>query len=162
MGQRLQNEWHETAEELKERFRREPHAQRRTRLQALWQLRQGKRQESVADNLAVNVRVRQRWVSWYRAGGLAAVMQRVSGHGAEGAAAYLSAIQQRALIARVKLGDFRTVWEVRRWVEERWGVVYTYDGMYSLLKRHKLGLKVPRPPSEKADPGQQSGWKKGG
>jgi transposase len=89
-------------------------------------------------------------------------MQRVSGHGAQGAAAYLSAIQQRALIARVRLGDFRTVWEVRRWVEERWGVVYSYDGMYSLLKRHKLGLKVPRPQSEKADQGQQSGWKKGG
>jgi len=162
MGQRLQVNWQESAEELKVRYLREHHAQRRTRLHALWQLRLGKRQEAVAETLGVNVRVIQRWVAWYREGGLEALMQRVSGHGARGVAAYLSDVQQGALVARVALGNFRTVWDVIHWVGGRWGVAYSYNGMYTLLKRHKLGLKVPRPQSEKADQPQQEGWKKGG
>jgi transposase len=162
MGQRLKLAWQESPEELKARYVREQHVQRRTRLQVLWQLRMGKRLQDVAATVGVNVRVIQRWVAWYRDGGLEAVMQRVTGHGARGMAAYLSDRQQRALIARVALGDFRTVWDVIHWVEGRWGVVYTYDGMYTLLKRHKLGLKVPRPQSEKADQAKQEAWKKGG
>ena len=162
LGQRVQVNWQESAEELKMRYRREHHTQRRTRLHALWQLRLGQQQEVVAENLGVNVRVIQRWVGWYRDGGLAALMQRVSGHGARGVAAYLSDVQQRAVAARVRLGDFRTVWDVMDWVRGRWGVAYSYDGLYTLLKRHQLGLKVPRPQSEKAAPTQQEEWKKGG
>ena len=70
--------------------------------------------------------------------------------------------QQKALVARVALGDLRTVWDVMRWVKARWGVVYSYEGMRSLMKRHQLGLKVPRPQSEKASPETQAAWKKGG
>ena len=43
----------------------------------------------------------------------------------------------------------------------RWGVRYTYKGMYSLMKGLGLGLKVPRPHSDKADAKQQMAWKKG-
>lgn len=59
------------------------------------------------------------------------------------------------------LGDLRTVWEVVQWVEDRWGLRYSYEGMRSVMKRHHLGLKVPRPQSEKAIPAQQEAWKKG-
>ncbi len=41
------------------------------------------------------------------------------------------------------------------------GVSYTYKGMYSLMKGNRLGVKVPRPRSEKADTQQQLAWKKG-
>ena len=34
-------------------------------------------------------------------------------------------------------------------------------GMYSLMKGLGLGLKVPRPHSDKADAKQQMAWKKG-
>lgn len=64
-------------------------------------------------------------------------------------------------MAKVELGEFRTVWDVIEWVEDRWGVRYTYQGMYSLLKGQGLGLKVPRPHSEKADAQQQVAWKRG-
>ena len=48
MGRRLQLEWHESESELKQCYQREKHGERRTRLQALWLLRQGKRVADVA------------------------------------------------------------------------------------------------------------------
>ncbi len=53
------------------------------------------------------------------------------------------------------------VWDVIEWVRGRWGVNYSYQGMYTLMKGHGLGLKVPRPHSAKADAKQQMAWKKG-
>ncbi len=47
------------------------------------------------------------------------------------------------------------------WVRGRWEVSYTFKGMYSLMKGNGMGLKVPRPHSEKADTQQQMAWKKG-
>ena len=52
--------------------------------------------------------------------------------------------------------------EIRRWVEERWGVSYTEGGMYALLHRLRCAPKVPRPVHEKADHLAQARWKKGG
>lgn len=121
MGRRLQVEWAESAEALKALYLREKHAQRRTRLQALWLLRQGKRLAEVAAVVGVNHRTIQDWVAWYRAGGLREGLRRVAGYQAHGKRPYLTAQQQRALVARVALGDFKTVWEVRAWVEARWG-----------------------------------------
>ena len=162
MGRRLQVEWQETIEELKARYRKEKHPQRRTRLQTLGHLRSGKRVQEVVEIVGVDGRVIQRWLSWYRQGGLEEVLERVSGHGTPGVPALLNTKQQKALVARVALGDFRTVWDVKQWVKARWGVVYSYEGMRSLMKRHQLGLKVPRPQSEKASPEKQEAWKKGG
>ncbi len=161
MGQRLQVEWQEKAEELKALYLNEKQPQRRTRLQTLWHLRSGKRVRVVAEIVGVDCRVIQRWLNWYRCGGLEEVLRRVSGHGATGVAALLTAKQQKALVARVALGDFRTVWDVLQWVKARWGVTYSYEGMRSLMKRHKLGMKVPRPQAEKASPEKQAAWKKG-
>lgn len=162
MGQRLQIEWQESVEELKALYKRETHPQRRTRLQALWQLRAGKRIADVVASVGVSYRAVQQWLAWYRAGGLAEMVRRVTGHASHGTPPHLNAKQQRALAARVELGDFKTVWEVIRWAEDRWGIRYSYQGMYSLMKRHRLKLKVPRPQSEKAVPAQQAAWKKGG
>jgi len=161
MGRRLQLEWHESESQLKQRYQREKRAERRTRLQALWLLRQGKRVADVAEALGVNYRTVQDWVGWYRRGGLSEVLRRVRGHQARGQPAYLTRLQQRALVARVKLGDFKTVWEVRQWVEARWGIRYIYAGMWELMTRLQLGLKVPRPQAEKASLAAQAQWKKG-
>lgn len=160
MGRALQVEWQETAEDLKQRYRQEKQVQRRQRLFVLWHLRQGKRVEEVAQMTATGYRLIQRWVAWYRHGGLVEVLQRVTGHGTQGVKAKLSAVQQKALVARVKLGDFATLWDVRAWVQARWGIAYSYEGMRSVLKRNRLGLKVPRPQSEKADVQAQAAWQK--
>ena len=92
---------------------------------------------------------------------LGEVLRRVVGHQAKGKKPYLNRLQQRALVAKVQLGQFRTVWDAKEWVWGRWGVRYTYKRMYSLLKGLGLGLKVPRPHSDKADAKQQMAWKKG-
>ena len=125
MGRRLQIEWQESAAELKAPYQQEKQAQRRIRLLALWHLRQGERIQEVARLMATPERVIQRWIKGYRQGGLAAVLRRVTGHGASGKAAYLSVQQQRALGTRVALGDLRTVWEVVQGVEDRWGLHYS-------------------------------------
>ena len=153
--------WQESSEELKRLYQKEVHPQRRTRLQALWQLSQGKGIQDVVDWTGASYRCVRQWIKWYRQAGLSEVLRRVVGHQAKGKKPYLNRLQQRALVAKVQLGQFRTVWNVIEWVQGRWGVGYTYQGMYSLMKGHRLGLKVPRPHSEKADAKQQIAWKKG-
>ena len=162
MDQRIQVEWSETAQELKRLYKQEQHIERRTRLLAFWHLRQGKRIQDVVEMLDVGYRRVQEWLAWYREGGLQEVLRRVRGHGSLGAAAYLAKVQQRALIAKAELGEFRTVWDAVEWVKKRWGVVYTYKGMHDLLARYECRPKVPRPQSIKADQKRQETWKKGG
>ena len=161
MGGQLKVDWQESADELKRLYQKEVHPQRRTRLQAFWQLRLGKRIQDVVDLTGASYRRVQQWLQWYRRGGLNEVLRRVVGYQAKGKKPYLNRLQQRALVAKAQLGQFRTVWDVTEWVQGRWGVRYTYKGMYTLMKGHGLGLKVPRPHSEKADAQQQAAWKKG-
>ena len=160
MGRRLEVEWQESAEELKQKYRAEKHPQRRERLFTLWHLCSGKPIREMSAMTGTNERVIQRWVAWYRRGGLVEVLRRVTGHGTVGTAAYLNSLQQKALAARVKLGDFRTVWDVIAWVEGRWGIRYSYEGMRSVMKRNQCVLKVPRPQSAQANPQQQDKWQK--
>ena len=164
MGGQLKVDWQESADELKHLYQKEAHPQRRTRLQAFWQLRLGKRIQDVVDLTGASYRPSaegQQWLRWYRQGGLSEVLRRVVGHHAKGKKPYLNQLQQRALVAKTQQGQFRTVWDVIEWVRDRWGVNYRYKGMYTLMKGHGLGLKVPRPHSEKADDQQQAAWKKG-
>jgi len=161
MGQRIQVVWQETADELKQLYKQERQPQRRTRLQALWHLREGDRIDEVEAKVGVAYRSVQNWLAWYRQGGVEEVCRRVTGYQSAGVSAYLNDLQQRALAAKVELGSFRTVWDAVQWVEERWGIHYSYQGMYTLLKRLDLAIKVPRPRSEKANPQQQATWKKG-
>ena len=133
----------------------------RHRLHALWLLRRGTRDlGEVADLVGVRYRTLQRWVMWYRRGGLAAVRaHRMGGVGKE---PYLTPDEQEQLAREVATGRFRTGAAVRAWVAETYGVTYTEGGMYSLLERLRCDPKVPRPLHEKADLAAQEAWKKGG
>ncbi len=161
MGRPLQLEWNEPASELKALYSREKHPQRQTRLQALWHLRCGKPLGEVATIVGVAYRTLQYWVAWYRAGGLPEVLRRVKGHGS-GSIAKLTLLQQRALVAKIALGLFRTISDVLQWVVGRWGVIYSYSGMHDRLQRLRCAPKVPRPQSTRADPKQQAQWKASG
>jgi transposase len=158
MGKRLQIEWQETADQLQLCYQWERNPHRKIRLQALWHLRCGKRLQDVVDMIGVCYRTLQYWVAWYRAGGLVEVLRRIAGHGS-GGISKLTAIQQRALAAKVALGQFRTVWDAVQWVRDRWKIQYSYAGLLSCLKRLKGQLKVPRPGSVKADIEAQNEWK---
>jgi transposase len=154
--------WVESAEELYERYRQEKDVERRTRLGALWGVRHGESASHAAQQAGVGRRTLTRWLAWYRTGGLAAVLARVPGHGAPGAAGRLAAEQVQALLEHSSQGQLRTYEDARRWVLEPYGVGYSYTGMYTLLTRLGVRPKVPRPVAVTADPDQQAAWNKGG
>jgi transposase len=162
MGQKLEVDWQETAPELRKRYRKERHCQRRTRLHALWLLRCDKSLKEVAALVGIAYRTLQYWVAWYRKGGLTEVLERIKGHGHQGRPSQLTPLQQKALAAKVALGTLRTIWDALQWVEGRWKVAYSYGGLYKRLKRLDCQPKVPRPRSIKADVTAQIKWKASG
>lgn len=151
----------DTEEALRAAYRGEREVAVRQRLHALWLLRSGERRMAeVAGLVGTAYRTLQRWVAWYRAGGLAAVRtHRLGGYGQP---ARLTAAQQEQLAQEVATGRFRNAVAVRAWVTETFGVTYTEGGMDSLLERLRCKPKVPRPLHEKANLAAQEAWKRGG
>jgi transposase len=132
----------------------------RMRLQALWLLRRGWRLEQVAEAVGAEYRSVQRWVAWYRRGGLAEVQAHAMG--GVGQPARLTAELQEAIATEVATGRFRTAAEIRDWIAEEYQVDYTVAGVYGLLDRLRGAPKVPRPVHAQADRAAQTAWKKGG
>jgi transposase len=161
-GRKLTVEWaaEDDAASLYGRYRRERRADVRPRLHGLWLVRTGKTTREVAEVLGVDERTVQRWLAWYRAGGLGPLEGRhAQGHGAP---SFLTPDQRTEVSDEVATGRFRTAVEIRVWVQARWGVAYTEGGMYALLQRLRCAPKVPRPIHEKTDQLAQARWKKGG
>jgi len=155
--------WQEedTEESLRMAYRAERDPALRQRLQALWLLRSGERRVGeVASVMGVDYRTVQRWVAWYRAGGMEAL--RSHRLGGPGQPPRLTPEQQEHVAEEVATGRFRNAATIRVWVAETYGVSYTEGGMYSLLARLRCAPKVPRPLHEKANLEEQEAWKKGG
>lgn len=154
--------WGETAEDLYERYRSEGGVARRKRLQVLWRVRAGDAPAVAGEAAGVGARTVERWLGWYRSGGLAEVLERVPGHVPGGPSCRLSAGQQEALVAACATGRFRTYDEAREWVAAEYGVAYRYSGFWTVLARLGVHPKVPRPVAEQADVAAQEAWKQGG
>ncbi len=149
-----------TEEALRTAYRAEQRVDVRQRLHALWLLRSGERRlGEVATVLGVDYRSVQRWVAWYRDGGLEEVRSHHAG--GHGQTPRLTVEQQEQLAQEVATGRFRNVVAIRAWVAATFGVAYTEGGMYSLLERLRCGPKVPRPLHEQANLAEQEAWKKG-
>ncbi len=154
--------WQESADELSARYQAASDVTARQRLQALWLVRCGQSATSAAATAGVGRRTLTRWLGWYRQDGLAAVLTRVPGHGAPGRVGRLTADQLATLRAESATGQFHTYDEARQWVEQQWGVTYSYQGIYAVLARLEVHPKVPRPAAERADSATQAAWQKGG
>jgi transposase len=161
-GRRLRVEWAaaETAEALRQAYRREADGAVRMRLHGLWLLRSGRPVGAVAAAVGVHYRTVQRWVRWDEAGGLATV--RTHRQGGPGPRPRLTAAQQEQVAAEVATGRFRTAAEIGAWIETACGVSYRPGGLWSLLARLQCAPKVPRPLHQKADLDAQERFKKGG
>lgn len=109
--------------------------------------------------LGVNYRSIQRWVAWYRRGGVALLRSRRSG--GVGQPPFLPPGAQAQVAQEVATGRFRTGAELRDWIHQTYGVEYTVGGIYTLLKRLHGRQKVPRPIHPRTDLAQQEAWKKG-
>jgi transposase len=161
MSRHVVVEWGESAEELYALYAGESDLTRRKRLQALWLVRSGVGVAEASRLAGVGRRSAERWLAWYRRGGLAEALRRVPGHGARGGPGRLTAEQRERLLGKAREGAFRTYDEARAWVAEEFGVRYSYQGIYSVLPRLEVHPKVPRPMSAKADPAAQEAWKRG-
>lgn len=142
-GRPLVVEWAESPELLESLFDQERNGHRRARLQALWMLRTGSSIGDAGKAVGVDYRTVQRWVSWYRQGGLQAVLMRTPGYAAPGRPSRLSELQIADLIGRSRQGQFRTVSDAVNWSRQNYGVTYTYTGMYALLGRRGADERSP-------------------
>jgi transposase len=160
-GRPFEVAWREadTPEALQAAYQRERDPEVRTRLHGLWLLRLGWRLDMVAEAVGTHYRSVQRWVAWYREGGLPEVRRHQMG--GRGPQPFLSPEAEIQVSDAVATGQFRTAWEIRDWIAQQYGASYTLGGVYSLLKRLKCSPKVSRPVHTKADRQLQAAWKKG-
>lgn len=105
--------------------------------------------------VGVHYRSVQRWVAWYREGGLEAV--RTHRLGGPGKTPWLSPEQQEAVAQEVATGRFHRAADIGIWIAETYGVHYAEGGLESLLQRLRCRPKVPRPLHTHADPAAQHG-----
>ncbi|GAK53996.1 transposase and inactivated derivatives [Candidatus Moduliflexus flocculans] len=112
MGRKWQCEWQHSQEEVFQAYHQAADPRLRTRLQALWLLRDGRSLEEVASLTGMAYRTVQPWVRWYRQGGLTEVTCHRQGGGSP---AKLTAAQTQALKAQADTGAFRTRWDAMQW-----------------------------------------------
>lgn len=159
-GKIVQIEWQEDEATLKQLYLREKDALIKPRLHFLWLIRQGKQVKDATPLIGVHPRTAQQWLAWYREGGIEAVRQKRGGN-YRGLPCRLSAQQCAALEAYSNDEGFATGLEAQKWIQEKFGVSYALDGVYTLLRRLKIKKKVPRPMNVKADEEVQQAYKKG-
>jgi transposase len=159
MGRPVVVAWSEDAATLGRLYRSERDNQVRPRLQALWLIQRGRTVREAATLVGVHERTVQEWLGWYRAGGLAAV--RGHRRAGKGRAAYLAPDQQAQLVRHTASGAVYTAQDAVEWVEAQFGVRYTRDGIYGLLRRLGVRPKVPRPMNPKTSIEAQDAWKRG-
>ena len=136
-GRPFKVHWHDkdTSEALRAAYRAERDVALRSRLHALWLLRNGHSICQVAVVLGVHYNTVQKWMRWYKRGGLNEV---VSHHqGGLGRESYLNDEEMLRLAREVESGRFPTATDVRDWIEAECGIEYSLQGVYSLLKRIK-------------------------
>ena len=154
--------WRDSAEALRARYRAERDPQLVRRWQALWLLREGRPLGEVAALVGVAYRTLQDWVGWYRAGGLDEVARHRVGGLRRQLRPPLTPEQEAALVERASTVGFATRGLALAWLTEQFGVRLTMRQLERVIARLRLRLKVPRPISDRADPGRQAAWKKGG
>jgi transposase len=161
MGRPLQVEWQEDVATLERFYHQEKDSQDRTRLQALWLVRRGQSLSATADVVGVHYSSVQRWVEWYRVGGLKEVLSHRCG-GAGGPVSRLNEEAQEQLRVKACAGEIKSVRDGIAWARQEQGVSYSYGGMRYLFEGLDLRCKVPRPRAPQASAQEQAGWKKGG
>jgi transposase len=156
---------HHTTDQLAELIRAEPRARIARRLSAVRLALLGHTAPDVARQVLLSERQVRTWVARYNDGSVEALADRPG----RGRKKPLTDDQERRLKARLCAGPTDTDGgvcalrgeDVRRILEEEFGVVRCLQAVYDLL--HRLGFEClrPRPKHPKADPGAVAEFKKG-
>ena len=147
----------QSEEELQSRQRSASKVVIYQRLQMLRLLKscQVKTLSEAARVIGVNKRSTQKWWRQYKEQGLESLLVVAPTRQPR-----LSAQQQQELLAEAAKGEFSTIVEILRWVEQSFGISYTEVGMWKLVKRLKIKKKTPRPSHVKKDEGAVERFKK--
>lgn len=136
----------ETADELHQRLKAEPHRQKRQRLHALYLLASGQAQtrQEVAQLLGVHRDTVGAWLSTYATGGLPALLDI---YVAAGRTPSLSPEVQAALKERLRQPDgFASYDAIRRWLLQTHQISIKYKTLHNFLRtKLKAKPKVVRP-----------------
>jgi transposase len=149
----------DTAEALHDRYRRESNPLVKTRLHALWLLRQDRTLQEVVTLVGVAYRSLQRWLDWYRQGGLATMCAHTGR--SPGRERWLTPAQETALCAHLAEGGTLSAVDVQTYLATTYGVTYTPGSIYTVLARLHCRPKMPRPHNPQSTDAEQAAWKKG-
>jgi len=149
------------ADTLDERIRQERNAKQRDRYRVVQLALAGEPCPTIMRMLGRSRGFVQRWAYAYRDGGLDAIKVKPQ----PGRPPTLPADQHAAFRGRVLDGptDQDGVCTLRgrdfqRILEQEFGVCYSQQGVYDLLHRMNLSVRVPRPQHRQADPEAQRQW----
>ena len=101
-------------------YRAERDGRKKERLHALWLMRSGWTAKRVSAALGVHYTTVQRWVKWYRTGGLDKMVSRR--RGGYGRQSYLDEDDLTLLEWEIEAGVFGTAKELRDYIEKQCGV----------------------------------------
>ena len=156
-------ESHRTADQLQALIRSEPRAKVARRLTAVWLALRGQTAQAIAAQVLLSDRQVRTWVARYNAAGPDGLADR-RGRGRRGP---LTPAQEQRLKDRLRAGptDADGVCtlrgeDVRRILEQEFGVLRGLQAVYDLL--HRLGFEPlrPRPRHPRSDPQAQAAFKK--
>jgi len=160
-GRPLKIAWSESEEELYQLYLTEAIGVRKQKSQFFWLVKSGRTIREASCIVGIQERVGQRYIGWYKKEGLKAALNRCHGGDRGKNQSRLSQEEEEKLKQAANEGKLKTVWQGITWVQEKFNVSYTYEGMRSVFKRLKLKKKVPRKQHIKSDPEVQKEWKKG-
>ncbi len=139
-GRKLRIEWREDESFWRKCYQEENNPEAKRRLQALWLIRRGYKLAKVAWLIGVHIRTVSRWLSWYRRGGIEELLAHRRGN-PRGRKPFLTQEQLLKLEEEANQSLYFTTRKAIAWVRENYGINYSYQGMYGLLKRRGLLAK---------------------
>lgn len=153
---------HHSLEELQRLIRQQTDARVLLRFQMVFLARQGQTAPQIASLLSVSRRLVQVWVRRYNVDGLPGLADRRRG----GNQRRLTDAQEQLIQdyldqhAQDPQAGVRRAADLRAWIQQQFGKLYSLTGLYDLLHRLGYSCLMPRPRHHKADPAVQEAFKK--
>lgn len=112
----------------------------RLQMLRLFKSGQARSQAEAAALVGVSTRSVQTWWRLYQQQGLSGLLEITPTRHIN-----LDAEQQQSLIAEAAKGGFSTINDIRSWVEQQFGILYTETGMWRIARRLGIKKKTARP-----------------